>query len=146
MPLLCLRRAPQCRADTRESSCSPWPYSIPTRANLELSLPRTLRAVREKRNEYGFADVDPLLWLDAKYLLAGPSHTEALRLLDESSRTRADQQISDPVRRAVLQRNLWTELDWAAPMPNNEAHPERLELAWILRRLALTARAPEIST
>lgn len=93
-------------------------------------------------NEYGYEDLDPLLWPETEYLLHGPSHAEAVRLLDEFSHTRAEQQIPDPLRRAILQRDLWAVFDWAAPTPNNEAHPERLELAArlapILRRLALT--------
>jgi len=93
-------------------------------------------------NEYGYDDLDPLLWLDTEYLLHGPSHTEAIRLLDEFSHSRAEQQISDPVRRAILQRDLWAVFDWATPRSNNEAHTERLELAErlapILRRLSLT--------
>ncbi|HXN18707.1 MAG TPA: hypothetical protein VN875_10275 [Candidatus Binatus sp.] len=93
-------------------------------------------------NEYGYDDLDPLLWLQTEYLLHGPSHVEAVRLLDEFLHTRAEQQIPDPVRRAILQRDLWAVFDWATPTANNEAHPERLELAArlapILRRLSLT--------
>jgi hypothetical protein len=95
-------------------------------------------------DEYGFGDLDPLLWLDTNYLLTGPSHVEALRLLDEFSRAHAEEQIPDSVRRAVLQRDLWAVFDWAAPTPNNETHRERLEistrLALTLRNLALTRK------
>jgi hypothetical protein len=98
--------------------------------------------VSQNGTEYGFDDLDPLLWMRTRYLLTGPSHEEAVRLLDEFLGTRAEQQIPDPVKRAILQRDLWAVFDWAAPSPNNEDHPAREEidnrLGSILRRLALT--------
>jgi hypothetical protein len=43
----------------------------------------------------------------SKHLLEGPSHERAIALLDDFLRRRADQLIRDPVKRAVLQRDLW---------------------------------------
>jgi hypothetical protein len=65
--------------------------------------------------EYGFEDLDPPLWHDTKYLLGGNSNKKALDLLDEFLRTGAERQICDPVRRAILQRDLWAVFDWANP-------------------------------
>jgi hypothetical protein len=98
--------------------------------------------VSQNGTEYGLEDLDPLLWMQTRYLLTGPSHEEAVRLLDEFLSTRAEKQIPDSVKRAILQRDLWAVFDWAAPSPNNEDHPARKELTNrlgpILRRLALT--------
>src|SRR5689334_24185070 len=58
--------------------------------------------------------LDPLLWTDTKYLLAGEPHRRALACLDRFLDTPP---IADPVERAMLQRDLWTVFDWAA-MPH----------------------------
>jgi hypothetical protein len=82
--------------------------------------------------EYGFEDLDPLLWRDTKYLLGGDSNKKALDLLDEFLRTGAERQIRDPVRRAILQRDLWAVFDWAS----SSSLAEKLgEVIW---RLSLT--------
>jgi len=98
--------------------------------------------VSQNGTEYGFDDLDPLLWVQTRYLLTGPSHKEAVRLLDEFLSTHAETQIPDPVKRAILQRDLWAVFDWAAPSPNNGDQPAREEidnrLGPILRRLTLT--------
>jgi len=104
--------------------------------------------VRTAKNgrEYGFDELDPLLWSQTKYLLAGPSHSQLLSLLDEFLRTRPEQQLHDPVKKAILARELWAVFDWAAPLPNydsNEAQDRSrrqlaIKLARAIRRLALT--------
>jgi hypothetical protein len=64
--------------------------------------------------EYGFEDLDPLLWRETKYLLSdSESNKTTLDLLDEFSRSGAEMQIRDPVKRAILQRDLWAVFDWA---------------------------------
>lgn len=92
-------------------------------------------------NEYGFQNLDPLLWRETKYLLTGASAAEALQLLDQFLEAHAEQQIWDPARRAILQRALWAVFDWAAPQPAYNYKAERLELmtrlAQVIRRLAL---------
>jgi hypothetical protein len=82
--------------------------------------------------EYGFEDLDLLLWPDTKYLLGGDSNKKALELLDEFLRTGADRQISDPVRRAILQRDLWAVFDWASTSSLAE------KLGEVIWRLSLT--------
>ncbi len=72
--------------------------------------------VRTAKNgkEYGLDELDPLLWSQTKYLRSGPSHTQVLRLLDEFSRSPANRQPRDPVKKAILARELWAVFDWAA--------------------------------
>jgi hypothetical protein len=76
--------------------------------------------VRTAKNgkEYGFDELDPLLWSHTKYLLSGPSHTQLLGLLDEFLRMPPDQQLRNPVIKAILTRELWAVFDWATPLPN----------------------------
>ena len=94
--------------------------------------------------EYGFDALDPLLWSETNYVLRGKSHARALAMADEFLRTHAERQITDPVKRAILQRDLWAIFDWA-DRPGEEAVPHQAErrelmarLAPIVRRLALS--------
>ncbi|MGA7028446.1 MAG: hypothetical protein WBY24_07340 [Candidatus Acidiferrales bacterium] len=91
--------------------------------------------------------LDPPLWDSTQYLLEGPSHQRVVRVLDEFLQTHGERLIRDPVKRAVLQRDLWAVFDWTvAREPNRPGEPayekERLELqtrlAEVLRRLALS--------
>jgi hypothetical protein len=67
--------------------------------------------------EYGFADLDPLLWRNTKYLRNesdGDSNKRTLDLLDSFFlNAQAEHQVRDPVKRAILQRDLWAVYDWA---------------------------------
>jgi len=101
---------------------------------------------------YGTDSLDPLLWLNSKYLLASPSHQRALRVLDEFLQTHAENLIHDPVKRAILQRDLWAVFDWSVhrePEHLGEAQYEgekrelQIRLAEVLRRLALTPKQIE---
>ena len=89
--------------------------------------------------EYGFDALDPLLWSETNYLLSGKSHARALALADEFLLTHAERQITDPAKRAILQRDLWAVFDWA-DQPDLPHQTERRELmsrlALIIRRLA----------
>jgi hypothetical protein len=89
--------------------------------------------------EYGFADLDPLLWSETKYLIdeGGDSNKRTLDLLDQFLNTRAEQQIRDPMRRAIFQRDLWSVFDWASS-PNLANR-----LGQVIWRLALSR--PEIN-
>jgi hypothetical protein len=100
--------------------------------------------------EYGHDRLDPLLWMETKYLLEGKSHEQAIAALDDFLASQAEKRVSDPLKRALLQRDLWAVFDWAAAVGANtqEAYlrrppPPRRELqtrlARIIQRLALTA-------
>src|SRR5437762_14328720 len=62
--------------------------------------------------EYGADRVDPLLWIESKYLLTGPTHDTVVRLLREFVDTHGEKLIEDPLKRALLQRDLWMVFDW----------------------------------
>jgi hypothetical protein len=91
--------------------------------------------------------LDPPLWYHTRYLLNHPSHKRAVRILDEFLQTHAENLIRDPVKRAILQRDLWAVFDWAVerqPGRSGESAYEKektelqTRLAEILRRLALS--------
>jgi hypothetical protein len=99
--------------------------------------------VRRARNgdEYGGDELDPYLWEQSKYLLTGPSHDEALKLLDEFLQQHSERLIRDPLRRAVFQRDLLAVYEWLSARSDKQ-EPSRSELqqriAEVIRRLALT--------
>jgi hypothetical protein len=91
--------------------------------------------------KHGFDSLDPLLWRETSYLLSGSSHARALALADDFLRTHAETQITDPVKRAILQRDLWAVFDWAdQPDPPHQAERHELmaRLAPIVASLALS--------
>ncbi|HEX2714343.1 MAG TPA: hypothetical protein VHM88_19290, partial [Candidatus Acidoferrales bacterium] len=104
--------------------------------------------VREdsQRHVYGEDSLDPMLWPQSQHLLSQPSHGIALRVLDEFLRTHAENLIKDPIKRAMLQRDLWAVFDWSVqqiqwtgtPEYSNEKRELQSRLAELLRRLALT--------
>lgn len=101
--------------------------------------------------QYGRDRVDPLLWIGSKYLLQGGAHERAVRLLTEFADARGEKLIEDPLKRAILQRDLWIVFDWLAGEHANFEEPalsaaevsdaaQRLRgpLATVIARLALT--------
>jgi hypothetical protein len=97
--------------------------------------------------EHGDDEVDPLLWRETAFLLTGPSHTAAIGVLDEFLKADAERLISDPLKRAVFQHDLWAVFDWAvapADTLRGARHALATRLARIIRRVALTR--PQIET
>jgi hypothetical protein len=85
--------------------------------------------------------LDPPFWFHTTYLLEQPSHNKALRVLDEFRQTHAENLIHDPVKRAMLQRDLWAVFDWSAKRAlgyETERRELQARLQEILRRVALT--------
>src|SRR5438105_890349 len=66
---------------------------------------------------FGLDQIDPLLWPESTHLLAGASYVQAIAALDEFLSTSADKLIQDPLRRAVLQSDLWAIFDWTTGPP-----------------------------
>src|SRR5262249_23747426 len=99
--------------------------------------------------EYGHDRLDPLLWIETKYLVEGKAHELAIAVLDEFLAKHGEKLVNDPLKRAILQRDLWAMFDWTAEpgAGTTEAHlrrasPQRralqLRLARTIQRLALT--------
>jgi hypothetical protein len=96
--------------------------------------------------EYGFDTVDPLLWRETKYLLTGPSHGQAVKLLDEFLASGGERLVADPLKRAVFQHDLWAIFDWLATTSEAEWAPRTAlmrRLARVIRRVALTRKQIE---
>jgi hypothetical protein len=97
-------------------------------------------------NRYGEDSLDPLFWLQTEHLLAQPSHQRAIDILNEFLRTHAEALVHDPVKKALLQRDLWALFDWTVtqysandrPQYEKEKRELQVRLAEVLRRLGLT--------
>ena len=92
--------------------------------------------------EYGVEALDPLLWQQTRHLLIGDSHRSAVACLDEFLRSHAERAVRDPLKRAILQHDLWAVFDWAAAgygLPQ-QRHDLEVRLAEAIRRLALTPK------
>ncbi len=92
--------------------------------------------------EYGYDELDPLFWYDTKYLFSGPAYQQAINTLDEFLATHAERLISDPLKRAMLQRDLWAIFDWTTDgdySPSPARRELEVRLAQAIRRLSLPA-------
>jgi hypothetical protein len=103
--------------------------------------------VRPNRDgkEYGEDALDPLLWPATHHLLIGESHRRALACLDEFLNSHAERVLQDPLRYAILQRDLWAVFDWAAAGDDLLQQRRELEsrLSKAIRRLALASEEVE---
>src|SRR5947207_1191736 len=94
--------------------------------------------------DYGVDQLDPLLWADTTHLQEGPSHKKAIKVLDEFLATHGETLVRDPLKRAVLQRDLWAIFDRMAygwprrPARIGALKDLQLRLAAVIRRLAST--------
>lgn len=100
------------------------------------------RETRDGR-EYGYDELDPLLWVTTKYLLNDPANHQALTVLDEFLSTHGEKAINDPLKRALLQRDLWAVFDWTTDCVDcqqTSAGKSNLQtrLVQVIKRLALS--------
>jgi hypothetical protein len=56
---------------------------------------------------YDRESLEPFFVSGSKFLAEGPSHRQAVALLDAFLKEHSDAQIKDPLKRAILQRDLW---------------------------------------
>jgi len=104
--------------------------------------------VREDRHgtSYGADSLDPQLWYETEHLLEGASHARALKVLDEFLQTHAENLIRDPVKRALLHRDLWAVFDWSVQQSSRSKRPPYVNEKWELQtRLAELLRRLELS-
>src|SRR5262245_50352933 len=99
-------------------------------------------------------DLDPFFWhRHHPYLLSGPAYREAIAVLDEFLDKRGEGLVKDALKRALLQRDLWTPFDWAADADwqkldkkeqfVNERRELQARLGRVIPRLALSAKEIE---
>ena len=102
---------------------------------------------------YGQDRLEPLLWRSSKHLLEERSNKRAIALLEEFLQNKGEKLIDDPLKRALLQRDLWLVFNWLEGSHDNFAEPaldaeaaraaqERLRrpLAAVIGRLALSPK------
>jgi hypothetical protein len=102
---------------------------------------------------YGQDRLEPLLWRASKHLLEERSNKKAIALLEEFLNNKGEKLIDDPLKRALLQRDLWLVFNWLEGTHDNFAEPpleaevasaarERLRrpLAAVIGHLALSRK------
>jgi len=98
------------------------------------------RRIDRDGRDYGYDEIDPLLWSGTKYLLNQPANQQAVAILDEFLATHAERKIRDLLKRAMLQRDLWAVFDWTAQVAAES--PERsalqIKIVQVMKRLALS--------
>ena len=125
-------------AQTGSVAYDPDPQHLWNRLNTTLFL----RTAHDGK-PYGLDRLDILFWRQTKHLLSEPSHQPALAALDEFIEKRGEQLVTEPLKRALLQRDLWELFDWSA-MPQRDSKDAaarrelQMRLAKVIRSLALT--------
>src|SRR5262245_16046629 len=101
---------------------------------------------------YGRDRLEPLLWTGSKHLLEEKSNKRAVALLKEFLKNKGDKLVEDPLKRAVLQRDLWLVFNWLEGEHSKHFYEPQLKpeevraardrlrrpLAAVIGRLALT--------
>jgi len=98
-------------------------------------------------NSYGPEFLDILFWTQTKHLLAEPSHGLALKVLDEFIASHGEKLIESPLKRAVMQRDLWAAYEWTVRMGNidNKAPSLTATLSELQSRLVVVIKRIALS-
>jgi hypothetical protein len=99
--------------------------------------------VRHARDgqQYGGDELDPYLWGQTKYLLSGSSHDQALKLVDEFLGQHSEKLVTDPLKRALFQRDLLAVYGWLSLFLDEQTQGRselQKRVVEIIRRLALS--------
>ncbi|MCI0588267.1 MAG: hypothetical protein L0323_15665 [Planctomycetes bacterium] len=145
LPLLAAVAAPlgsQAESRPAEESSRPGIYSCVPDHPWELVHRALWVRTEPDGKEHGVDDLDPLLWPQSRYLLEEPAFSRAVSALDAFLATNAERLFPDPLKRVVLQRDLWAIFDWLASV-SRESEPRAAELAKqiarAMRRVALSS-------
>ncbi len=146
LPLLAAVAAPlgsQAESRPAEESSRPGIYSCVPDHPWELVHRALWVRTGPDGGEVGLDELDPLLWLGSRYLLEEPAFSRAVSALDGFLATNAERLFPDPLKRVVLQRDLWGVFDWLASVPRGD-EPRAAELAKrIARAMRRVALSPE---
>jgi hypothetical protein len=99
------------------------------------------RRTTDDGREYGWNSLDPLLWPATTHLLESTSYEETIQLLDEFLITNGEDLITDPLKRALFQRDLWAVFDWLNLQTDDHAEQRQAlqeRIARMMKKLALT--------
>ena len=98
------------------------------------------RTTREGKR-YNQEGLEPLFFRRSRFLTNGAAHKQALALLDRFLENHEERLIDDPLKRAILQRDLWAIFNMTADA-ELDRQPERRQLqkrlALVMRRIALS--------
>ena len=132
-----------------EDSAEKGPYS-PDQDHLWNRLHRGLFLRTDANGRHHVHNTDPLLYRGGKFLLTGEPHRKAVSLLNEFLRQdKKTIESQSPLRRAMLQRDLWGAFDYVAWYPDEWVHRSRYEpaamklrsrMAKAIGRLSLTKK------
>lgn len=92
---------------------------------------------------YGLDQLDILYWAQTTNLLSGASHQSAVAVLDEFNHSHGERLIQDPLKKALLQRDLWALFDWVAMREHWNHATREMELS---KRLAIAIQRLELTT
>jgi hypothetical protein len=105
--------------------------------------------VADDGTQYTAEELDPPLALNTLYPLNSPTHERIVALLDEFIETNAAAKITDPLKRAIFQRDMWAVFDWTTEKlyfdnARGRSHSEsrgtlQTRLATIIKQVALTS-------
>ena len=95
----------------------------------------------------GLDEIDILFWVQTRHLLESPSHEAALTVLDEFLERGGETLVDDPLKKAMMQRDLWALFDWLAQegtLKNAEgARQLQRRIVAVMRRIALSRESIE---
>ena len=87
-------------------------------------------------------ETDPFLYPRSKFLLEGESHQGAIKVLDEFLAAKMD---AHPLKRLMLQRDLWASFDYVAWYPDDWVHHTHHEPAAMELRKRLSSAIAKIA-
>lgn len=91
--------------------------------------------------EYGSNELDPLLWFDTTFVFKERFYQQTIDVLDEFLNANGETLITDPLKRAMFQHDMWAVFDWIVSR-EWEFASQSLELQFrisqIIKRLALS--------
>ncbi len=87
---------------------------------------------------YGVDHLEPPLWRDSKHLFQEPKAKLVDDQLRDLIRSQDDPCFRDPLKRAILQRDLWLVASWRGTVPDAKTSETFLLLAKAMKHLALT--------
>lgn len=91
--------------------------------------------------EYGSNELDALLWSDTTHLLNESVYQQTIDVLDEFLDTNAENLITDSLKRAMFQHDMWAVFDWLTSKENEyptQSFELQSRLAQVIKRVALS--------
>jgi hypothetical protein len=85
---------------------------------------------------YGYDRLEPLLWKESQYLLKGKQADMVVTVLEEFLHDKGELLVVDPLKRVILQRDLWLVASWLSGRSDAESKKRLGLLAQVIQRLA----------